>query len=284
MRTDQRPGVASDPNRAPLALELDHVSATYGPYRALFNVSLHVPANGIVALLGSNGAGKSTIARVATGLLPSSAGSIRVGGVDVTGRPPFKIARLGVSHVPEGRAIFSDLTVEENLSLAFRLRLGRKRVPDLLLSAYDSYPILKERRKQRAGTLSGGQQRLLSLAKVLVVPPKLLVADELCLGLAPLIIDAVYEGLRRISRAGTALLIVEQQVDRVLEISNKAVIVEHGSIAYAGDPRGATEAMEKILAARGERSVLVTGHSPRAIDPSSLSRNGTRAKGCQDVG
>ncbi len=275
MSRGQQPRV-SDPDGAPPALELDRLSAAYGPYRALFDVSLRVPANGIVALLGSNGAGKSTIARVATGLLPSSAGTIRIGGIDVTGTPPFKIARLGVSHVPEGRAIFSDLTVEENLTLAFRLRLGRKRVPDLLVSAYDSYPILKERRKQRAGTLSGGQQRLLSLAKVLVVPPKLLVADELCLGLAPLIIDAVYEGLRKISRAGTALLIVEQQVDRVLEISNKAVIVEHGSIAYDGDPWGAAEAMEMILAARGERSVLVTGHGRRGSDPSSLSRNGSR--------
>jgi branched-chain amino acid transport system ATP-binding protein len=277
MRNGKRPAVASHLNGTPPALELDELSAAYGPYRAIFNVSLQVPVNGIVALLGSNGAGKSTIARVATGLLPSSAGSVRVGGVDVTGRPPFKIARLGVAHVPEGRAIFSDLTVEENLSLAFRLRFGRKRVPDLLVSAYDSYPILKQRRKQRAGTLSGGQQRLLSLAKVLVAPPKLLVADELCLGLAPPIIDAVYEGLRRISLAATALLIVEQQMDRVLEISDKAVIVEHGSIAYDGDPRGATQAMEKILAARGERSVLVTGHSLRAIEPRSLSRNGTRA-------
>ena len=161
--------------------------------------------------------------------------------------------------------------------LAFRQRVGRRLVPDALERAYEGFPVLCERRKQRGGTLSGGQQRLLSLAKVLVVPPKLLVADELCLGLAPLIIDAVYEGLRRISRAGTALLIVEQQVDRVLEISNKAVIVEHGSIAYDGDPWGATDAMEKILAARGERSVLVTGHGPRATDPSSLSRNGTGA-------
>jgi branched-chain amino acid transport system ATP-binding protein len=164
-----------------------------------------------------------------------------------------------VANVPEGRAIFSKLTVEENLTIAFRQRLGRRQVGASLATAYDTYPVLAERRRTLAGALSGGQQRLLSLAKVLVVPPKLLIADELSLGLAPLVVDAVYEALRSIRRAGTALLVVEQQVGRVLEIADRAVILEHGSVVYNGEPSGATQAMERVLQARGERLVTLGG-------------------------
>jgi branched-chain amino acid transport system ATP-binding protein len=272
------------------ALELEGLSAAYGPYRALFDVSLRVPAGGVLALLGSNGAGKSTVARVATGLLPSTRGTVRVNGVDVTGRPAFRIARMGVAHVPEGRGVFASLTVEENLSLVFRERAGRKQVPALLARAFESFPVLRERRTQRAGTLSGGQQRLLSLARVLIVPQRVLVADELCLGLAPSVIDDVYKRLWDINQSGTALVVVEQQLDRVLEIADRAIILEHGTVAYDGTPVGATAAMEGILAARGERPVLVTrrtGPSPvpslyeldaaphRQLDPHSPARNGS---------
>lgn len=236
------------------AIELEGLTAAYGPYRALFGVTMRVPVGGVLALLGSNGAGKSTVARVATGLLPATGGKIRVNGVDVTGRSAFRIARMGVAHVPEGRGVFASLTVEENLSLAFRERAGRKQVPDLLIRAFDSFPVLKDRRKQRAGTLSGGQQRLLSLARVLVVPPAVLIADELCLGLAPPAIESVYQELRNINGSGAALIVVEQQVDRVLEMADQAVILEHGTVAYSGTPGGANVAMEKILASRMERS------------------------------
>jgi len=227
------------------------VSAAYGPYRALFDVSFTVPAGGVTALLGSNGSGKSTVARVVSGLLASTTGSIRIGGRDVTQKPAFKIARGGLAHVPEGRAIFASLTVEENLLLAFRQRLGRKRADDALERAYTTFPILGERRKQRGGTLSGGQQRLLSLAKVLMAPPEVLVADELSLGLAPVVIDAVYDGLRRINQAGTALLIVEQQVDRALGLCEQAVVLEHGAVAFFGPSQEAVRAVEQVLASRG---------------------------------
>jgi branched-chain amino acid transport system ATP-binding protein len=232
------------------ALEVDHVSAAYGPYRALFDISFTVPTGGVIALLGSNGAGKSTVARVVSGLMPSTAGTIRMAGADVTGMAAFRIARAGMCHVPEGRGIFSNLTVEENLTLAFRQRLGQRNVQDALDQAYDSFAVLGERRKQRGGTLSGGQQRLLSLAKVLVVPPKLFVADELSLGLAPVVIETVYEGLRKINNAGTALLVVEQQVDRALDLADEAVILEHGTVAYSGSSDQAIEAMERVLASR----------------------------------
>ncbi len=249
MTTDPNP-VATGAG-APPALEVEHVSASYGPYRALFDVSFTVPAGGVTALLGSNGSGKSTVARVVSGLLPSTTGSIRIGGRDVTLKPAFKIARGGMAHVPEGRAIFSSLTVEENLTLAFRQRLGRKRADGALEQAYTTFPILGERRKQRGGTLSGGQQRLLSLAKVLMAPPEVLVADELSLGLAPVVIDAVYDGLRKINQAGTALLIVEQQVDRAIGLCQQAVVLEHGAVAFFGPSNDAMRAVEQVLASRG---------------------------------
>lgn len=235
---------------APPALEVDHVSAAYGPYRALFDVSFSVPAGGVTALLGSNGAGKSTVARVVSGLMGTTSGRILMSGEDMTGRPAFRIARAGMAHVPEGRGIFANLTVEENLVLVYRQRLGRSRVAEALNLTYETFPILGERRKQRGGTLSGGQQRLLSLAKVLEAPPKVLVADELSLGLAPVVIEAVYDGLRSINAAGTALLIVEQQIDRALELAAWAVILEHGTVAFSGPSGEAVAAMEGILASR----------------------------------
>ena len=233
-------------------LEVKNVSAAYGPYRALFDVSFSVPAGGVVALIGSNGAGKSTVARTITGLVTATEGSVCVAGIDVTRMPAWRIARLGVAHVVEGRGIFSSLTVEENLVLVFRQRAGRSSLAANLASAYEAFPILGERRKQAAGTLSGGQQRLLSLAKVLVVPPKLLVADELSLGLAPVVVDAVYDGLKAINRNGTAMLVVEQQVDRVLKLASEALVLDRGRVAYDGSPTGAATAIDQLLSRREE--------------------------------
>jgi branched-chain amino acid transport system ATP-binding protein len=231
-------------------LSLQNVSAAYGPYRALFDVSFRVPAGGVLALVGSNGAGKSTVARTVTGLVAATSGRVLFEDRDVTGLPAYKIARLGMAHVVEGRGVFSSLTVEENLTLTFRQREGRKKLASNIERAYTAFPILGERRKQMAGTLSGGQQRLLSLAKVLVVPSKVLVADELSLGLAPVIVDQVYDGLREINRNGTALVVVEQQVHRVLELANWAVVLDHGNVAYEGEPSGAGKAVEALMARR----------------------------------
>lgn len=268
------------------ALEVEHVSASYGPYRALFDVSFTVPARGVTALIGSNGAGKSTVSRVVTGLLPSTSGAVRVNGRDVTGWPAYKIARAGTAHVPEGRGVFASLTVEENLRLVFRQRGGRRCVPGALTQAYEAFPALSRRRGQPGGTLSGGEQRMLSLAKVLVLPPSLLVADEISLGLAPVVIDAVYEGLRQINKAGTALLVVEQQVDRVLDIANSAVVLEHGSVAYSGSAEGALAAVEQVMAARGDRAgpgtsvdwseAAIEENSPRRRRLLGRAANGTR--------
>jgi branched-chain amino acid transport system ATP-binding protein len=266
------------------ALQLDRVSAGYGPYRALFEVTFSVPSAGITALIGSNGAGKSTVARVATGLLSATGGSVRLDGNDVTGMAPFRIARMGCAHVPEGRGIFADLSVEENLRLLFRQKLGRREVPGALDRAYTAFPILGSRCKQHGGTLSGGEQRNLSLAKVLVAPPRLLVADEISLGLAPVMVDVIYDGLRRINAAGTAVLVVEQQVDRVLDIASTAVVLEHGSVVYDGPTGGAMAAVERLLASRDERSAQGTpagvartapGHGAEATGTDVVDGQGT---------
>ena len=242
-------------------LELDAVSAAYGPYRALFGVSVTVLEGATVALLGPNGAGKSTVARVVSGLVPVTAGRVLVGGVDMTGKPAWRIARSGIAHVPEGRGVFSTLSVEENLVLALRRRAGPRALRQALERAYVRFPVLAERRHDRAGTLSGGQQRLLSLAKVLVIPPTLLVADELSLGLAPHVVDDVYGALGDVQRAGTALLIVEQSIDRVLSIATSAVVLDHGTVAYAGPAAGALDVIERVLALRG-RTPIVDGTTP----------------------
>jgi len=233
-------------------LEVKNVSAAYGPYRALFDVSFSVPAGAVVALIGSNGAGKSTVARTITGLVTATEGSVSLAGTDVTRLPAWRIARLGMAHVVEGRGVFSSLSVEENLVLVFRQRAGRRSVAANLQLAYEEFPILGERRRQAAGTLSGGQQRLLSLAKVLVVPPRLLVADELSLGLAPVVVDAVYQGLEAINRNGTAMLVVEQQVDRVLKLASKALVLDRGRVAYDGTPAGAATVIDQLLSRRDE--------------------------------
>ena len=244
--------VAARPEGADV-LSVQKVCAGYGPYRALFDVSFRVPDAGVVALVGSNGAGKSTVARTVTGLVTATQGQVFFSGQDVTQLPAFKIARLGMAHVVEGRGVFSSLTVEENLTLAFRQRAGPGQAQgEPRARAYSAFPILGERRRQMGGTLSGGQQRLLSLAKVLVVPSRVLVADELSLGLAPVIVDQVYEGLREINRNGTALVVVEQQVHRVLEFATWAVVLDHGSVAYEGDPSGAGKAVEAMMARREE--------------------------------
>ena len=239
-------------------LVLDCVSASYGPYRALFDVSFSVPAGGIVALVGSNGAGKSTVARTVTGLVTAAAGKVLLSGQDITTLPAYKIARLGMAHVVEGRGVFASLTVEENLTLAFRQWAGRQLLASNLERAYTAFPVLRERRRQLAGTMSGGEQRLLSLAKVLVVPPKVLVADELSLGLAPVVVDTVYDGLTQINQRGTALIVVEQQISRVLRLATKGVVLDRGRVAYEGGPAGAGEAVEALLARR--EAATAVGH------------------------
>ena len=225
-----------EPVAAPVApvLELRDVEAGYGPFRALFGVSFAIPEGDVVALLGANGAGKSTVARLVSGLIPITAGSVRFDGVEIGGMKPWRIAPLGIVQAPEGRSVFSSLTVEENLTLDFRRNLGRRGVAAGLERAYELFPRLGERRRQLAGNLSGGEQRMLSLARVLVRPPRLLVVDELSLGLAPIAIDDVYATLAVVRQEGTTLLLIEQYVGHALRFADSVVLLQHGEVKFDG--------------------------------------------------
>jgi len=235
-----------EPRSQPL-IELRDVDAAYGPFRAVFGVSFAVPAGHVVALLGSNGSGKTTIARICSGLLEPTAGRIFVDGEDVTGWRTYRFARLGIVHAPEGRSVFASLTVEENLELTFRRSRGRQGAPEALAEAYALFPKLGDRRRQVAGTLSGGEQRMLSLARVLVEKPRLLIADELSLGLAPIVVDEVYQTLGRIRDQGTTLLLIEQHVHHALAIADTAMVMVKGEIGYAGPVSELGDVQARVL-------------------------------------
>lgn len=229
-------------------LELRNVDAAYGPFRALFDVSIEVRPGAVLALLGPNGSGKTTTARVCSGLIVPTRGALLFDGTDVTGERPFRLARRGVVHAPEGRSVFASLTVVENLELTFRRSRGRTGVRSALDQAFAMFPRLGERRMQTAGTLSGGEQRMLSLARVLVEQPRLLIADELSLGLAPIIVDEVYRTLGTIRDAGTSLLLVEQHVHQALAIADDAVVLSKGTVAFSGPVSELGDVQTRLLA------------------------------------
>jgi len=259
---DGASGTTGPPAVTDPLLELEGVCAAYGPYEALFDVSLRVRPGRALALVGANGAGKSTVARVVSGLVPTTRGTICFDGHDVTGRPAFEIARLGLSQLTEGRSVFSSLSVEENLTLSFRRALGRRGVPGALALAYEAFPLLGERRGQSAGTLSGGEQRMLALARVLVLRQKLLVVDELSFGLAPVVVDEVYEALQRVLTAGTSLLLIEQHVDRALVLADDVVVLSKGHVVYDGSVAGVEGRLGDLVLGRVEAVDGAAGHRP----------------------
>jgi branched-chain amino acid transport system ATP-binding protein len=228
-------------------LAVENVGAAYGPFRALFGVSFTVGEGEAVALLGTNGAGKTTVARVCTGLVAPTSGRIMFAGQDLSERKTYEYARAGINHAPEGRSVFASLSVEENLTLAFREVVGRSGCRESLDTAYELFPRLSERRRQLAGSLSGGEQRMLALARVLVHPPRLLVVDELSLGLAPIIIDEVYQNLARLHEKGVALVVVEQQVEHALELADRVVVLSRGEVSYEGPVRPIDELAAHFL-------------------------------------
>ena len=228
-------------------LELEKVDAGYAAFRALFGVSFAVPEGSALALLGSNGSGKTSVARVISGLITPTAGHMRFAGQDVTGLSAWRLSRLGIAHAPEGRSVFASLSVEENLVLAFRQSLGRSGVAGALEHAYERFPRLAERRRQNAGTLSGGEQRMLSLARVFGDPPRLLVVDELSLGLAPAIVDTVFDALAEIRDRGTTLVVIEQHVDRALAFADYVVLLTQGRVVYRGLAAEIGDQVERLL-------------------------------------
>ena len=264
---------------APL-LEVRQVDAGYGPYRALFGVSFSVAERSAVALVGANGAGKSTVARVVSGLVRASAGSVHFAGEDITRTPAWRIARLGLAHAPEGRAVFGSLSVEENLLLTFRQAVGRRGLAGAVARAYDAFPRLGERRHQPAGTLSGGEQRMLALAKVLAVPQRLLVVDELSLGLAPVVVDEVFTGLRAVLEAGTAVLVVEQHVDRALSFADDVVLLAKGRVVRQGRVDEVGAAVSDLLPTRATALSARGSRAPADGEPGT----GTADDGAPQVG
>jgi branched-chain amino acid transport system ATP-binding protein len=214
-------------------LELIGVRAAYGRIEVLRGVDLLVPRGAVVALLGANGAGKTTLLRVISGLMPPTEGDIHLAGVHVSGAKPDELTRAGLCLVPEGRGVFPNLTVEENLWLA---SYSGPPVEKILTQAYARFPRLKQRRRQLAGSLSGGEQQMLSLARSLASDPALLLLDELSMGLAPLIVEGLYDTVAQIAEQGVSILVVEQFANSALRVADYAAVMHGGRIVATGEP------------------------------------------------
>jgi len=211
-------------------LVLDDVQAAYGDFQALFNITLQVNAGEIVTLVGANGAGKTTTLRVISGLLRPKKGTVRFNGRDISRTPPHEIVELGISHVPEGRQLFPYMTVEENLALGGYIDRARPKLKESMEEQFAFFPRLQERRKQLAGTLSGGEQQMVAIARGLMNQPKLLLLDEPSLGLAPKIVEEVFGKVQEIGKRGVTVLTVEQNVVDGLSISDRGYVIENGAV------------------------------------------------------
>ncbi|HEX8854030.1 MAG TPA: ABC transporter ATP-binding protein [Thermoleophilaceae bacterium] len=215
-------------------LEVNDIHTFYGNIEALKGISLEVNEGEVVTLIGSNGAGKSTTLRSISGLSPPREGSIRFEGNEIGETPPQDIVRLGISQAPEGRKCFPRMSVRENLELGAYLRRDA-RVSDDMDRVFDLFPRLKERERQKAGTMSGGEQQMLAIGRALMANPKLLLLDEPSMGLAPVLVDRIYETIAEINKQGTTILLVEQNANYALDVSNRAYVLETGAIALADD-------------------------------------------------
>jgi branched-chain amino acid transport system ATP-binding protein len=215
-------------------LELTGVDAGYGSFQALFDVSLAVDAGEAVAVIGPNGAGKTTLMRVISGLIPALAGRITMEGTALTEVRPHRIVELGIAHVPENRRLFPRMTLEDNLRMGGVVKAARARHQERLAYVYELFPRLLERRGQIAGTLSGGEQQMCAIGRALMSGPKLLLMDEPSAGLAPLIVQHLFDLVRRIREEGYTVLIVEQNVQQVLHVVDRAYLLEAGSIHASG--------------------------------------------------
>jgi branched-chain amino acid transport system ATP-binding protein len=215
-------------------LELEGIDAGYDGFQALFGVSMAVKAGEAVAVIGANGAGKTTLLRVISGLIPATGGTMRMEGTDLRRTAPHKILETGIAHVPESRRLFPQLSVESNLKMGAFIPAARARFAERLDYVYDLFPRLKERRTQLAGTLSGGEQQMCAIGRALMSSPKLVLLDEPSMGLAPVIVQQVFDLVRRIRSEGYTVLIVEQNVRQVLKFVDRAYLLEVGRIKASG--------------------------------------------------
>ena len=234
-------------------LEVEDLAVAYGAIEALRGITLAVEAGQVVALIGANGAGKTTTLRAVSGMLRAKKGSrIRLAGEDITRRMPNELLARGMAHAPEGRGIFLNLTVGENLALGAYLRKDREGIAKDRDRAYAIFPILKERAEQKAGTLSGGEQQMLAIARALMSRPRLLLLDEPSLGLAPQVIRAIFQTLEEVNREGVALLLVEQNAALALRLAHRAYVLETGQMLMSGTGRELLESPEVRKAYLGE--------------------------------
>jgi branched-chain amino acid transport system ATP-binding protein len=216
-------------------LELRRLAVAYGGIQAVKGIDLHVAHGELVCLIGANGAGKTTTLKGICGLLPVRSGTVHYAGNDVTGRPAFELVRQGLAMVPEGRGVFGGLTIEENLQMGAYARNDRAGVRADVERVFDLFPRLRERRRQTAGTLSGGEQQMLAMARALMSKPRLLLLDEPSMGLAPLMVQKVFETIVAVSKEGVTMLLIEQNAKLALEVAHRGYVMESGEITLTGD-------------------------------------------------
>lgn len=215
-------------------LSVSHLQAGYGDVQVLWDISLEVRPGELVCLIGSNGAGKTTFLRCVSGVVRATSGSVAVDGRDVTNAPSAELVKAGVAHVPEGRRLFSAMSVRDNLLMGAYLRDDKEAIAADLERVYAMFPILADRRRQDAGTLSGGEQQMCAIGRGLMAKPSLLMIDELSLGLAPRAVELLIERLRDINRSGVAILLVEQDVMNALELADRGYIINRGQVSMSG--------------------------------------------------
>ncbi|RDW15770.1 ABC transporter ATP-binding protein [Oceanobacillus arenosus] len=215
-------------------LNVEEIDVYYGNIKALKGISLNVNEGEIVTLIGANGAGKSTLLKTLSGLLKPKKGKIEYGNKSIAGRPAQVIVKAGISHVPEGRRVFANMTVEENLELGAYLRKDLKGIRNDFEKVFELFPRLFERKKQLSGTLSGGEQQMLAMGRALMAKPKLLLLDEPSMGLAPLLVKTIFSIIEEINRNGTTILLVEQNANMALSIATRAYVIETGSVITSG--------------------------------------------------
>lgn len=218
-------------------LKVDNIDVYYGAIHALKGVSLEVNAGEIVTLIGANGAGKSTLLKTLSGLIPPKSGNIEYEGKSIDKRRVQAIVKDGISHVPEGRRVFPTMSVTENLELGAFLRKDKKGIQKDMEHVFELFPRLYERRKQLAGTLSGGEQQMLAIGRGLMAKPKLLLLDEPSMGLAPLLVKQIFNIIEMINQEGTTILLVEQNANMALSIANRAYVIETGKVVLSGDAK-----------------------------------------------
>ena len=218
-------------------LEIKDLEVYYGVIQAIKGISFEVNQGEIIALIGANGAGKTTTLQTITGMIPSKAGTIIYDGKDITRTPGHKLVPMGIAHVPEGRRVFAELTVLQNLKLGAYTRSDKGEVEETLKMIYRRFPRLEERKNQMAGTLSGGEQQMLAMGRALMSHPKLIVMDEPSMGLSPIYVNEIFDIIQSINKDGTTVLLVEQNAKKALSIANRAYVLETGTIALSGDAR-----------------------------------------------